>query len=115
LLIEHHGGAFPAWLSPVQAMVLPISEKHQQYAEKVHQALHDAGIRAELDGSSNTLNYRIRTAQNQKVPYMLVVGDREAEANKVAVRVRTGEDQGAVALAEFITFAREKIDSKAFI
>ncbi|MFN8391501.1 MAG: threonine--tRNA ligase [Bdellovibrionota bacterium] len=115
LLIEQHSGAFPVWLSPVQAAVLPISEKHQAYAEEVLEKLTAAGLRAELDGSNNTLNYRIRTAQNQKVPYMLVVGEREAEAKTVAVRVRTGEDLGVKPIAEFITHATDKIQSKAFI
>ena len=115
MLIEHNSGAFPAWLSPVQVSVLPVSEKQEQYAAEVHQALLDGGIRAEIDSSSNTLSYRIRTAQNQKVPYMLVLGDREVEAKKFTVRVRTGEDLGAKSIEEFVEFAAEKIKTKAFI
>jgi len=115
LLIEHHSGAFPVWLSPVQVSVLPISEKHQGYAEEVEAALKAEGIRVELDSSNNTLSYRIRTAQNQKVPYMLVVGDRERESRTASVRVRNGDDLGAKPLAEFIAFAKEKIAAKEFI
>ncbi len=112
-LIEHYAGAFPAWLSPVQAVVLPITDRHAEYGQKVLEQLQRAGIRAELDNSNNTLNYRIRHAQLQKIPYMLVMGDREQESEQVAVRLRTGEDWGAKSLAEFTQFMQSKIATKA--
>lgn len=115
VLIEHHGGAFPVWLAPVQAVVLPIAERHQDYAEQVLLQLVQNGLRAEIDASNNTLNYRIRHAQTQKVPYMLVVGDRERDQQSAAIRVRTGEDMGAKPIADFLELIREKIASKASI
>ena len=94
MLIEHFGGAFPLWLAPVQATVIPIADRHQPYAEEVATTLREAGFRVEVDARSERMNAKIRHAQLQKVPYMLVAGDREAEAGTVAVRVRTGEDLG---------------------
>ena len=98
ILIEHTGGAFPAWLAPVQALVLPVSEKFSAYGEKVTKELLDMGVRAELDDRNEKLGYKIRQAQGQKVPYMLVVGGREEEAGGAALRLRTGEDLGAMDL-----------------
>jgi threonyl-tRNA synthetase len=96
VLIEHYAGAFPTWLAPVQARVLPISEKHVDYARTVHARLRAARLRAELDDRNEKLGYRIRDAQVRKVPYMLVVGAREAENGTVSLRHRTGDDLGAV-------------------
>ncbi len=112
ILIEHYAGAFPFWLAPVQVVVLPVSEKHEDYAQKVLEKLLAAELRAETDSSSNTLNYRIRNSQNMKIPYMLVVGDREKENNTVSVRLRTEEDQGAKNLAELIELLKAKRDKK---
>ncbi len=98
LLVEHYAGAFPTWLAPVQARVLPISEKHAEYARAVHARLREAKIRAELDDRNEKLGYRIREAQLHKVPYMLVVGAREAEQGTVSLRRRNGEDAGALPL-----------------
>ena len=98
ILIEHYAGAFPTWLAPVQARVLPVSEKFMDYARSVHQALRAARLRAELDDRNEKLGYKIRDAQVRKVPYMLVVGGREAEQGTVSLRARTGEDRGAVPL-----------------
>ena len=98
VLVEHYAGAFPTWLAPVQARVLPISEKHIDYARTVHGRLRAARIRAELDDRNEKLGYRIRDAQLRKVPYMLVVGAREAENGTVSLRHRTGDDLGAVPL-----------------
>src|SRR5438093_1857094 len=98
ILIEHYAGAFPTWLAPVQARVLPISEKHVEYARTVHARLRAARLRAELDDRNEKLGYRIRDAQVRKVPYMLVVGAREAENGTVSLRHRTGDDLGAVPL-----------------
>ncbi len=96
ILIEHTAGAFPVWLAPVQAVVLPVSEKFGEYAESVTSRLLEAGLRVENDDRNEKLGYRIREAQLQKVPYMLVVGERERESGTIAVRTRTGEDRGAV-------------------
>ncbi|MCX6357273.1 MAG: threonine--tRNA ligase [Candidatus Aureabacteria bacterium] len=101
-LIEHYKGAFPLWLAPVQAVVIPVSEKFMAYAEKVHRALRDAGIRAEIDRRNEKMGLKIRDAQLQKIPYMLVVGGREEEAGAVAVRSRSDGDKGAQPLEEFI-------------
>jgi threonyl-tRNA synthetase len=98
ILTEHFAGAFPTWLAPVQARVIPISEKHADYARTVHERLRAARIRAELDDRNEKLGYRIRDAQLRKVPYMLVVGERESAAGTVSLRARTGEDRGAVPL-----------------
>ena len=113
-LIEHYAGAFPVWLSPVQAVVLPIAERHQDFAGEVYQQLLNAGIRVELEGG-NTLNYRIRQAQVQKVPYMLIMGDREVENDQVSIRLRTGENLEAMAASEAVSMIEEKIGSKAEI
>lgn len=115
VLIEHHGGAFPIWLAPVQVAVLPIAERHHEYAQQVFDQLKAQGIRVEMDGSSQTLNKRIRDAQTQKTPYMLVMGDREAEQQQVAVRLRTEEDLGAKSVDEFAAMVFEKIQTKATI
>ena len=94
ILIEHTAGAFPVWLAPQQAAVLPVSEKVQEYATRVHAELVRAGVRAELDARNEKLGYKIREAQLHKVPFMLVVGPREAESGTVSLRLRTGEDLG---------------------
>ena len=100
VLIEHYGGAFPTWLAPVQAEVIPIAERHVEYAERVQSQLTEAGIRAHTDSRNERMNAKIRDAQLQKVPYMLIVGDREADANAAAVRLRSGEDLGALPVAD---------------
>ncbi len=102
VLIEHFAGAFPAWLAPVQAVVIPITDRHHAYAASVLKRLREAGIRAESDTRSEKVGYKIREAQLQKIPYMLVVGDKEAEAGSVAVRERAGGDRGSVEVSEFI-------------
>ncbi len=113
VLIEHYAGAFPVWLSPVQAAVLPVSERHLEYARVVTEALRGARIRAHLDDRNEKLNARVRDAQLQKIPFMLVVGDREAQSNTVAVRRRDRGDSGSKPLGEFIRWARELIDTRA--
>ena len=108
VLIEHYAGAFPTWLAPVQVRVLPISEKHLEYARTVHGRLRAARLRAELDDRNEKLGYRIRDAQVRKVPYMLVVGAREAENGTVSLRHRSGDDLGAVAVERVLAdLARE--------
>ena len=98
VLVEHYAGAFPLWLAPVQAVVIPIADRHIEYAEQVAGQLRDAGFRVEVDDRSERMNQKIRQAQLQKTPYMLVVGDREAEANAAAVRTRDGDNHGALPL-----------------
>ncbi len=100
LLIEHYGGAFPTWLSPVQAEIIPIAERHNEYAGRVQSQLAEAGIRAHTDTRNERMNAKIRNAQLQKIPYMLIVGDREAESDAAAVRLRSGEDLGALPVAD---------------
>jgi threonyl-tRNA synthetase len=101
LLIEHYAGAFPVWVSPVQAMVIPIADRHIEYANKVLEKLKAAGIRAEVDSRGERMNAKIRDAQMQKIPYMLVVGDKEAAAEAVSVRLRTNVDLKSIPLAQF--------------
>ena len=103
VLIEHYGGAFPVWLAPVQAVLIPIADRHIEYCQSVSAKLEAAGFRAEVDTRNERMNQKIRTAQMQKAPYMLVVGDRELEAGAVAVRHRDGEDLGAMPLDDFLS------------
>jgi len=112
VLIEHYAGAFPVWLAPVQTMIVPIADRHVAYAKEVQQQLKAAGIRSEVDESSDRMQAKIRNAQLQKIPYMLVIGDKEAEVGAVAIRLRSGEDLKAKPLAEFIALARDMIDKK---
>ena len=107
VLIEHYAGAFPLWLAPVQMGLVPISERHQAYAEKVQRELQDAGFRVEVDSRNEKMNAKIRDFTLQKVPYVLVMGDKEEVANAVSVRARGKGDQGSKALAEFIAHAKK--------
>ena len=113
ILIEQTAGAFPLWLAPVQAVVLPISEKFAEYAERVQKGLAANGVRAELDARNEKLGYRIREAQLQKVPYMLVVGAREAEEGTVAVRRRAGEDLGAMDAGVFLARVKALVAARS--
>jgi threonyl-tRNA synthetase len=113
VLIEHYAGAFPVWLAPVQAVVLPISDKHLAYAREVADELCRAKVRVNLDDRNEKLNARIRDAQLQKVPFMLVVGDREVQGRGVALRRRDTGDAGFRALADFIAWIRQLIDTRA--
>ena len=112
VLIEHYAGAFPLWLAPVQAAVIPIADRHLEYARKVADSLRAAGLRAEVDDRGERMQAKIRDAQLQKIAYMLVVGDREAEAGAVAVRLRSGEDLGARPLPEVIARMRAEVEEK---
>lgn len=113
ILIEHFAGAFPTWLAPVQARVMAISDKYSEYAERVTKQLEEAGLRAEMDRRSEKIGYKIREAQTQKIPYMLVVGQKEEEGNCVAVRSRRAGDEGQKSLEEFIAAVQEEIRTKA--
>jgi len=110
-LIEHYAGAFPVWLSPVQAVLIPIADRHVPYAREVAQKLKEAGFRVEVDDRSERMNAKIRDAQMQKVPYMLVVGDKEMEQSSVALRLRSGENPGPITLDEFLKRARQDIQA----
>ncbi len=111
-LIEHYGGAFPMWLAPVQVMLVPIADRHNDYAHTVAAQLRAAGLRVEVNDSSDRMQAKIRDAQLEKVPYMLVMGDREMQAGAVAVRLRNGEDLGAQPVADFIALAQSAIAEK---
>ncbi|MCL5746112.1 MAG: threonine--tRNA ligase [Acidobacteria bacterium] len=113
VLIEHFAGAFPVWLAPVQAVVLPIADRHTEYAKQVEEKLKAAGLRAELDARGEKVNYKIREAQLQKIPFMLVVGDREAAGGEVAVRTRKGGDQGARPVDEVVASIAELVRSRS--
>lgn len=112
ILIEHFAGAFPTWLAPVQVKVLPISDKHLEYGEKVYAALKDAGIRVEIDTRAEKIGYKIREAQMQKIPYMLVVGAKEEEEGKVSVRSRFAGDEGQKCLKDFLCDLKKEISGK---
>ena len=113
VITEHFAGAFPLWLAPVQVKVLPITDRAAAYADQVAEALDKAGLRVETDHRNEKIGYKIREAQMQKIPYMLVVGDKEAEAGTVAVRTRAGVDQGAMPLERFLDTALEEIRTLA--
>ena len=113
-LIEETKGAFPIWLAPVQVKLLPIADAHVEYAKEVQTKLEEAGIRVELDDRNEKIGYKIREAQLQKVPYMLVLGDKEKEAGTVGVRSRTDGDIGAMKLDEFVTKVVEEVKTFAY-
>lgn len=113
VMIEHFAGAFPAWLAPVQAVIIPIADRHHDYAESVAQRLRMHGFRIEVDLGSDRMQNKIRVAQQQKVPFMLVVGDKEVEADAVAVRVRSGENLGALPVEQFIGHLGALVGSKS--
>jgi threonyl-tRNA synthetase len=112
LLVEHYGGAFPIWLAPVQAVVIPITERQHTYAREVQESLRQEGIRVSLDDRSEKMGYKIREAQLQKIPYMLVAGEKEEAAGSVAVRQRETGDMGAVPLSEFKAKIKQEIRSR---
>ena len=111
ILIEHYAGAFPTWLAPVQVRLLPISDNHIEYAKKVINELEKLGIRVEIDERQEKIGYKIREAQLQKIPYMLIIGDKEVEANAVGVRSRKDGDIGQMQIKDFIEKIKEEIDN----
>jgi threonyl-tRNA synthetase len=113
VLIEHYAGNFPVWLSPVQVVMIPIAERHAEYAEKVAAELRAAGVRVEVDARSEKMNAKIREHTLQKVPFLLVVGDKEASEGRVSVRTRGKGDEGQVATAEFVARVTKLIATKA--
>ena len=112
VITEHFAGAFPAWLAPVQVSVLPITDRTAQYADEVKDLLEKAGFRVEVDHRNEKIGKKIREAQLKKIPYMLVLGDKEAESVTVSVRNRAGGDQGTMTLDEFVDILREEVDQK---
>ncbi|MEN6482049.1 MAG: His/Gly/Thr/Pro-type tRNA ligase C-terminal domain-containing protein, partial [Anaerolineaceae bacterium] len=112
VLIEHYGGAFPAWLAPKQAVIIPIADRHHEFAYQVADRFKKAGLRVSVDARTERMNAKIRDAQNQKVPYMLVIGDREMEAGQVALRRRSGENPGAMPVDDFLALALREIADK---
>ena len=113
LLIEHYAGAFPLWLAPVQTIIVPIADRHADYAETVATRLREAGLRVEVDARQEKMGFKIREAQLQKIPYMLVTGDREAADDVVAVRHRTDGDQGARSVDDFIASALAEVQRRS--
>jgi threonyl-tRNA synthetase len=112
VLIEHYGGAFPAWLAPVQAVLVPIADRHNDFAFEAAAQLKAAGLRVEVDDRSDRMQAKIRDAQLLKVPYMLVIGDREVDEGAVAVRLRDGKNLGAKPVAEFAGMVQEAVEEK---
>ena len=112
ILTEHYAGAFPTWLAPVQVKVLPITDRSRDYAQSIYDKLGELGVRAETDFRSEKIGYKIREAQMQKIPYMLVVGDKEAESGLVAVRTRAGGDEGTMTLDEFLAKLEKQIKTR---
>ncbi|HSX40069.1 MAG TPA: threonine--tRNA ligase [Candidatus Saccharimonadales bacterium] len=113
ILTEQYQGAFPVWLAPVQVMILPIADRHAQAAQKIAEKLRDENIRVEVDNRSETLQAKIRDATLQKVPYMGIIGDKEAGNDKLSVRTRVGKDLGSLGLSDFLHQVKEEIDKKA--
>jgi len=113
ILTEHFAGAFPLWLAPVQVVVMPITDRVREFAQSVADTLSEAGFRAETDFRNEKIGYKIREAQMQKIPYMLVLGDKELESGLVTVRERTGGDIGAMSLSDFIARLAEERRSKS--
>jgi hypothetical protein len=109
VVIEHFAGAFPVWLAPVQAVIIPIADRHLEYAHSIQIKLKAEGIRSEVDDRSERMNAKIRDAQNQKIPYMLVVGDKEMEQDQVALRLRSGENPGPIGYTDFVLRAKKDI------
>ena len=113
VLIEHYAGAFPVWLAPVQAVVIPIADRHVEYAQELKALLETSNVRVDVDDGNDRMNAKIRNAQLQKVPYMLVIGDREIEAGAAAVRLRSGDDLGALPVDDIVERIAREVETKA--
>ncbi|MGB5434440.1 MAG: His/Gly/Thr/Pro-type tRNA ligase C-terminal domain-containing protein, partial [Maribacter sp.] len=111
LLLEHTGGNFPLWLTPEQAIVLPVSEKHEKYAEKVLKSLENNEIRALIDNRNETVGKKIREAEMNKTPFMIIVGESEEEQNTISIRRHGGEDLGSISVADFVDLVTKEINS----
>ncbi len=115
VLIEHYGGAFPLWLSPVQVKIVPVAESFYDYAERIFKILREQDIRVELDLSDNRMNAKIRNAQNEKIPYMLILGEKEMEGEVVSLRTRTGDKKNLIKIEDFIADFKRKVDNKELL
>jgi threonyl-tRNA synthetase len=115
LLVEHYAGAFPVWLSPVQVKLIPIADRHVEYARSVEEQLKAAGLRVEIDESSERMQAKIRDAQMEKTPYMLVIGDREMDAGQVNLRMRDGQTPGAMSVGDFVALAQKSVEEKRLL
>jgi len=115
VLVEHYAGAFPVWLSPLQVKLIPIADRHVEYARSVAERLQAAGLRAEIDESDDRMQAKIRDAQMEKVPYMLIIGDQEMEAVQVNLRMRDGQKPGAMSVNEFIVLAQKAVEEKQLL
>lgn len=113
LIIEHFGGAFPVWLSPIQVNIIPVSEKHLEYAHKLEKEFKESNIRIEISDKDSTMGAKIREAQEQKIPYMVIVGDKEKDMGNISVRFRNGEQENDIKVEKFIERVTNKIESKA--
>ncbi|MCD6286300.1 MAG: threonine--tRNA ligase [Anaerolineae bacterium] len=113
ILVEHYGGAFPVWLCPEQARIIPIADRHIEYARQVEDQLREAGLRVSTDSSSSRMNAKIRDAQLMKIPYMLIIGDREVEAGQIALRMRSGARPGAMSVEDFVALAQAAVKDRA--
>ncbi|MBR5017591.1 MAG: threonine--tRNA ligase, partial [Spirochaetia bacterium] len=115
ILLENFAGALPVWLAPEQAVVIPVAPAFNEYAEKVAATLKAAKIRAQVDATEQRMNAKIRNAQGQKIPYMFIIGDKEAAEGKASIRLRTGQQMNGLALDEAVKFVLDKIAAKAEI
>jgi threonyl-tRNA synthetase len=113
ILIEHFAGAFPPWLAPLQAVLIPITDRHVEYANGVAKKLHDAGLRVEVDSGKARMGQKIAVAREQQVPWLLIMGDRDIEAGAVSVRLRTDEDLGQVPVDQFVERARQLVSEQS--
>ena len=114
ILTEHFAGAFPTWIAPIQAKIMPITDNHHEYAEKIYGMYREKGIRAEIDYRNEKIGYKIREAQLQKIPYMLIIGDQELRNNTVAVRSRGEGDQGVMNAELFLEQILDEIKNKKY-
>ena len=112
MITEHYAGAFPTWLAPVQIKILPITDRAAEYCKELNGKLDEAGYRVEVDYRNEKIGYKIRSAQLEKIPYMLVIGDKETEAGTVAVRTRDGKDLGAMPLDDFMAMIKKEVAEK---
>ena len=112
VITEHYAGAFPTWLAPVQIKILPITDRAAEYCKELNGKLDEAGYRVEVDYRNEKIGYKIRSAQLEKIPYMLVIGDKETEAGTVAVRTRDGKDLGAMPLDDFMAMIKKEVAEK---
>lgn len=115
ILTEHFAGAFPIWLSPVQVKLMPIADRHNDFTAEVAAELKKYGVRVEIDDRSEKIGFKIREAQLQKIPYMLVIGDKEVETKNVSIRCRKRGDIGAMTVADFCAMVKKEIDEKTVI